>query len=176
MGALRMLVALGWKAHLETINELLVVTIASIAPIALGGLFRWVRIDNAERSLAGYMHVIDELLERGELFMTTLAFVAVIFWHVVKEWPEGLKPPRVIFGIFCILSFGIISLFYSLDANKVAVHVESVLIFSKMLFGVTLVIYYISTLLTKADGIDYAAELARSSGALSSQLRKGRKP
>lgn len=175
MGALTMFLRVGSKAHYEALRELFVITLISLAPIGFGGLIRSLRPQNNLASIEGYWHAVDSLLERGELFMCALAFVAVIAWHVFKEWPKDLNPPRATFGIYCLLSFAVITIFYTLDANQVEVHVDFVLVFSKLLFAATLFVYYLSTVLTKFDLPDLASELAQSSEMLSSELKRRKK-
>jgi hypothetical protein len=171
-----MLIALEWKVYRESLCELVAITAISISPLLFGAMIRWVQVENNELSLGAYFRALDSFLTRGELFLYALAFIAIVAWAALKDWPLGLRPPRVILGLFCFFSFGIITIFYSLDTIKVALHVDAVLILSKIMFFITLCFYYFATVLSKVEPPDFLAVLAQSSNALSAQLRRGTHP
>ena len=168
-----MLKALGWKAHRDAGAEVLTIALISILPLLFGAMVRWLQVENPVLSLEGYEDAFNSFVIRGELFFYALAFIAVIAWVALKEWPPGLRPPRVVLGLFCMISFGIITTFYTLDTVKVALHTDAVLIASKIMFVVSLMLYYFATVLIKAEPPDFAAALSASSNALASQLGEG---
>jgi len=174
VGTWRMLSALGWKAHTEALAELITVTIISILPLVLGGLIRWLEIENSALSFDSYETYVNSFLIHGELFLYALAFIAVIAWTALREWPLGLRPPRLVLGLFCFISIAIITIFFSLDTAKVALHIEAVLKCSKIMFAITLIFYYLATVLSKIEPPDLAAILSKSSDALASQLGEER--
>jgi hypothetical protein len=169
-----MLAALSLKDHVDAAAELVTITVISVLPLILGGLIRWLQLDNFVLSFASYGGAFDTFLVHGELFLYALAFIATIAWTALKEWPPGLRPPRVVFGLFCFLSISMITLFFSFDTARVALHIEGVLTISKVMFALTLVFYYFATLLSKVDAPDVAAALSESSDALASKLSRGR--
>lgn len=172
MGTIRILRLIGLKPHIEAFKEVAVIAIISLAPIAFGALVRWaLKLEESDKAIA-YFDAIDDLLKHGELFMCALAFVAVIAWHVFKEWPAGMQPPRITLGIFCLISFALVVVFYTLEANHIVVRVGVILTASKGLLLLALVLYYFSTVLTKCEGPGYAEALAESAGGLSSELRR----
>ena len=175
MGTFRMLRALGWKAHREAVAEVLTIALISVLPLLFGAMVRWFQIENTILSFTSYESAVDSFLIRGELFLYALAFIAIVAWTALKEWPLGLRPPRIVLGVFCIVSVGIITTFYSLDTAKIAVHVDAVLIFSKIMFVITLATYYLATVLSKIEPPDLALIFSVSSSALSSQLVEGRR-
>ncbi len=168
-----MLKALGWRAHGDALAEVLTIALISVLPLLFGAMVRWFQIDNTVLSFASYKSAVDSFLIRGELFLYALAFIAIVAWTALKEWPLGLRPPRIVLGVFCIISVGIITTFYSLDTAKVALHVDAVLIFSEIMFVTTLTIYYFATVLSKIEPPDLALILSVSSSALSSRLVEG---
>ena len=172
MGTARMMYALGIRAHLLALLEVFVITLISTFPLLLGAMIRWFEISNQQLSFAAYWTALDSFLVRGELFLYALALIAIVVWAALREWSLGLRPPRIVLGLYCFISFGIICTFYTLDAEKVSLHVEAVLVFSKIIFFVTLFFYYFSTLLSKIEPPNLAAILAASSGALAAELGK----
>lgn len=174
MSTFQVLRLIGWKGARDAFAELGVVASISLVPILLGAFIQWLRVENQTLTFAGYRHALDELLEHGEFFMCALAFVAVVSWHVFKEWPPGFEPPRVVLGTICVVQIALIAVFYSIDASHVAVHVELFVLLSKLVLGFTLLIYYISTLLTRLDGPDYREALNEGAERLKKGLGKGR--
>jgi hypothetical protein len=168
-----MFVALGLKAHIEAFTELFTITLISVSPLLLGGMVRWLQIDNSILSFTSYEGAVNSFLVRGELFLYALAFIAIIAWTALREWPLGLRPPRILLGLFCLISISMITIFYSLDAAKVALHAEQTLVLSKIMFGFTLAFYYLATVLSKIEPPDLAAILSESSVALASELSRG---
>jgi len=166
--------ALGFRAHVEAFGELVTITLISVSPLLFGGMIRWLQIDNSNLSFTSYEGAVDSFLVRGELFLYALAFIAIIAWTALREWPLGLRPPRVVLGLFCLISISMITIFYSLDATKVALHVHATLILSKIMFAITLALYYLAAVLSKIEPPDLAAMLSESSGALASKLAEGR--
>jgi hypothetical protein len=173
VGTWKMITALGAKAHFDALTELVTITVISISPLLLGGLIRWLQIGNSILSFASYEGAVDSFLARGELFLYALAFIAIIAWTALREWPLGLRPPRVVLGLFCLISISIITIFCSLDAAKVALHIEMTLKLSKIMFVITLAFYYLATVLSKIEPPDLAAILSESSSALASKLGPG---
>ena len=168
-----MLRVLDWKAYRHAGAEVVTIAEISILPLLFGASVRWIQIENTDLSLASYGNSINGVLIHGELFLYSLAFIAVIAWITLKEWPIGLRPPRIGLGIFCIISICIITAFYSLDTAKVALHEDVVLIVSTVILGVTLILYYFAVLLNKSDPPDLSEIMTEGSDSLSSQLRSG---
>src|ERR1700677_428382 len=104
MGTFRMLVMVGLRAHWEAFQEVLSITLISVSPLPIGALIRWVQAENEHLSLNSYVSALGTFLARGELLLYALAFIAVVAWITFKEWPEGLKPPRLLLGLFCLIS------------------------------------------------------------------------
>jgi hypothetical protein len=173
VGTFQMLRVLRWKAHRDAIAEVSTVAIISVLPLLFGASVRWFQIENADLSWASYGHTVNGVLIHGELFLYALAFIAAIAWIALKEWPMGLRPPRIGLGIFCIVSICIITAFYSLDAAKVALHEDAVLIISAVILTTTLFLYYLAILLNKSGPPDLQAILAEESEGLSSQIGPG---
>jgi hypothetical protein len=167
-----MLRALGWSAHREAGAEVFTVALISVLPLLVGAMARCFQSENVDLSLALYGASLDSFLVHGELLLYALAFIAVVTWTALREWPAGLRPPRIVLGVFCIVSVGIITTFFCLDTAKVALHTEAILM-SKIVFVVTLIFYYVATVLSKIEPPDLAASLSASSSALSSQLGPG---
>jgi hypothetical protein len=168
-----MLRVLKWKAHRDAVAEVLTIAIISVLPLLFGASVRWFQVENTDLSIASYGKTINGVLSHGELFLYALAFIATIAWIALKEWPMGLQPPRVGLGIFCIIAVCIITAFYSLDAAKVALHEDAVLIVSAVVLFATLFLYYFAILLNKSGPPDLQAVLTESSETLSSQIGPG---
>jgi len=176
MGTIGILRLVGWRAHYEAIKESFVLALISTLPIVIAALTTWGRHYRSDPSWNAYATAVDHLLEHGELFMAALAYIAVIVWHVLKEWPDGLKPPRIVFGAFCFVAFALILVFYIFEANKLGIDVEVTLVGSKLLFGVTLIAYYLSTVLVRIEAPQYAQALSDRASELSQRLLHARKP
>ncbi|HEV2263554.1 MAG TPA: hypothetical protein VGR79_03365 [Stellaceae bacterium] len=166
---------MGWRAHREALQELALVTFISVSPLLLGAVIQWAQLKNEALPLS-YWGALNTYLVRGELFLYALAFIASIAWVALREWPAGLRPPRVLLGGFCIGAFGLITGFYSLDTANVLLHPGPVLVGSKIVFCATLVFYYLATVLSKIEAPDYPHELAASSAALAAKLGGTPKP
>ena len=134
--------ALGLKDHLDSLKEVLFVTLLSLLPLPIAGLIRWTLIDNRILSWASYKCAIEAFMVHGELFLYTLPFIATILWTAVREWPQGTRPPRAILVLFCSISISLIIVFYCLDTAKVALHINVILVFSGALFVLTLFLLF----------------------------------
>ena len=165
--------ALDLKAYLDSLGEVFFVAIVSLLPLLLGGLIRRSGMDNRILSWASYKCAIEAFMVHGELFLYTLPFIATILWTAVREWPQGIRPPRAILVLFCSISISLIIVFYCLDTAKVALHINVILVFSGALFVLTLFFYFVSTVLDKIEAPDLAAVFSQASSAMAIELDEG---
>lgn len=185
----------GFAAHWRSLKEILIILVISTSPLYLGALLHHYIDEGSPSYLLSLLFVV----QRGELFLYSMSIVAAIVLLANNEWISELwdhlrrnrqndppeadgakavtsdnddRPPKWLFNVFSIVTFGICSMFFGIESVKFKIPSGNLVTLSSVIFGLSIVFWYVINVLSTVDPPNIEVGLDADARKLGDRLRR----
>tara|TARA_R110000868_G_scaffold56666_3_gene175242 strand:+ start:3920 stop:4441 length:522 start_codon:yes stop_codon:yes gene_type:complete len=154
----------------EAQKEVLVVTVISLMPLVLAALVNYILQKGQGAENVDYLLILLSSIAGGQLFFFIASLIGSIVWLSSRDINSGSFPPRSFFVVYCLVSFGVVSVSIGVDPTLTKLQVPLIFWLSVGLYILSLLIYYALLVFNRAMPPLPDAELRQRSGIIIDKL------
>lgn len=154
--------------HAEAVRELWVVTLISSLPFLIGAFAYLLVGDTGTDYVERLLTYLASVFLQGQLFLVSVSFMATSLYRLFNSDQSYRRPDAI--AIFAIFLFGVIGIYYGINPNFAKLRSPFSQLISVIFFGLSILFYYYTAVLSIERPKSIEQSLQSSSGALDERL------